>query len=890
MFFISPCPLILDACCVIRRNRYLLPLREVKVPIAESKEYARLFKDAEEIASDVGQSISSAHVLVAFYAAPCKAALVLEKQGITQEVLIDAIEALPKEPKRLLALLKEKSRELAESFGAREIDTLHVLNAMTRISEASSYHILEQAECNISSLRLIVMGYCNRGLPATMAEVLKAQELAARATARRSTTATARAAKSTIMAKNSPLDELPINEYARPTQEAAPSGKKAEKPRFEVAKYIPADEETDFLKEKSVPAKAPLLAPKSDAPNKAVSSDGSDKEGAKSASKAPRPLSPEVDYPVLAEVSTNLLERAAAGDLDEAICRDEEIQQLLDILGRRRANNPCLIGPPGVGKTAIVEGLALKIERGDDDVANMQDKVLLALSTGALVAGTSLRGAFSERLCKIKEEVAAAKGRIIVFIDEIHTLIGAGASGESAQDAAGELKTALARGTFPCIGATTAEEYKKYIEQDAALARRFTPVYVEEPSPDVARLILEAAICNYNEHHHVTFTPEAIKAACYLSARFMPDLNLPAKAFDLIDLAGSRTRRMHKKLVTQEDIAALVHEQTKVPMDRLLENNQERLNKAENTIRRSFIGHPDVVRTVCDAVRRGYAGFSGTRPIASLLFLGPTGVGKTELTKALANLLFGKRDAILRIDMSEFSESHSVARLIGAPPGYVGHDEGGQLTDPLRRHPFQIILFDEIEKSHRDVQALLLQLLDEGHLTDSKGRKVSFANTLIIMTSNLGFENGLPTASGTSTIGFNKNSAQAATKIKASDVLERARTKMAPELWGRIDEKLVFMPLTKQQVSKIAQLQLNESADRLLKEREIQLVWEEPVVEFLLNHGGFTQETGARGMRQTIQRYVEAKVAKEVLSGKLSSGDMVSISPEGEELILTTVE
>ncbi|MEK7703890.1 MAG: ATP-dependent Clp protease ATP-binding subunit, partial [Myxococcota bacterium] len=555
-----------------------------------------------------------------------------------------------------------------------------------------------------------------------------------------------------------------------------------------------------------------------------------------------------------------------AGELDGVFGREREIEALVDILGKRRANNPMLVGAPGVGKTAIVEGLALKIARGDEDVAHFADRTLVALDTGALVAGTSLRGAFTERLGAIKQEVAAAQGRIIVFIDEIHTLIGAGASGEGPQDAANELKTVLARGDFPCIGATTHDEFKKYIEKDPALERRFTPVLVGEPTTDEAILILEAAAGAYAEHHGVDYSLDAIHAAVQLTHRFVTERQLPDKAFAALDLAGSRSRRSGNTHVARIDIARVVHEWSGVPLERLAEVDADRFARAEQLIGDKLIGHPHVVSATCRALRRGFAGFNSRRPIASFLFLGPTGVGKTELVKVLAEFLFGRRDAVVRIDMSELVEQHSVARLIGAQPGYVGYEDGGQLTEAVRRRPFQIVLFDEVEKAHRDVLNLLLQILDEGQLTDGRGKRVSFANTLVVLTSNLGSER---LGAAARTIGFGK-SADAASDTTA--VLEAARASFAPELWGRLDERLVFTALDREAVRRIAELQLAESSATLFAEREVSLQWTPAVVDFLLTNGGYTPESGARGMRQAISRHIEGPVAERLLAGELRSG------------------
>ena len=572
----------------------------------------------------------------------------------------------------------------------------------------------------------------------------------------------------------------------------------------------------------------------------------------------------------------DLCQKAKDGDLDIVFGRDSELQSLIDILGKRRSNNPILIGPPGVGKTAIVEGLAVLIARGNEEVQHFADKRLFALDTGALVAGTSLRGAFSERMQAIKKEVKDAGGSIIVFIDEIHTLMGAGSSGESAQDAANELKTALARGDFPCIGATTIDEFKKHVEKDPALERRFTPISVDEPSPDEAILILEGGVAPYAEHHRVDYHLDAIHAAVRLTHQFVSERKLPDKAFAALDLAGSRARRRGRDLVDLLEVAKVVHEWTQVPLERLADVDADRFANAEETLGRTFIGHKSVITSVTKALKRGFAGFATHRPIGSFLFLGPTGVGKTELVKVLAEFLFGRKDAVVRLDMSEYTEKHSIARLVGAQPGYVGHDQGGLLTEALRKRPFQIVLFDEIEKGHPDVLNLLLQILDEGHLTDSKGRTVSFSNAVVVLTSNLGAD--ALKRSTTPTIGFGTPT-EDSFKTDASVVLERAREQILPELWGRLDERQVFLPLSRHELIEVTELQLRAMRRTLYAEKQMEVCWSEEVCGWVLDKAN-PDETGARGIRQIVQNDVEARLADEIINGDLTIGDTARLDVE----------
>ncbi len=817
--------------------------------LPENPEAVRAFLEAEDIADKAGQPLSSAHLLLAFFCFPNRAQTLLAERGVDEERIIAQIRVLEDEPKRTVQRLRDRARDIAKSVGADDVDCLHILIAITRLRDAFAYNLLDKCGSSLTALRNVAVSYVTGTLPRRYRTLPSATE---------TTTYIAPRGPQTRIAPSQVLDRDDVDDDDM-TAEAKPEPvRKPKKP----PPPLPPPPPTRYGRHvSSVPGAKPATT--------TVTTTTVEPEK----QAAPRPKLEEL-APTLAACGIDLTEQAKSGRLDIAIGRERELEALIDILGKRRANNPILVGPPGVGKTAIVEGLAVKIARGDDDVAHFRDRYVVALDTGAMVAGTSLRGAFSERLGAIKDEVARANQRIVVFIDELHTLIGAGSSGEGAQDAANELKTALARGEFPCIGATTHDEFKKYVEKDAALERRFTPITVAEPTPDEAILICEGAIGAYADHHQVAYSIDAVHAAVQLSHRFINERHLPDKAFAVVDLAGSRCRRRGARRVERIDIARVVHEWSGVPLERLADADAERLARAEELMGEKLIGHPHVVETVARAIRRGFAGFNGKRPISSFLFLGPTGVGKTELVKILAEFLFGRRDAIVRVDMSEFAEQHSVARLIGAQPGYVGYEDGGWLTEKLRRRPFQIVLFDEIEKAHRDVLNVLLQILDEGHLTDARGRRVSFVNTLVVLTSNLGA--GAVGRSGKS-IGFTSSDDAVLTGNRDA-VLEAARHELAPELWGRLDERMVFDPLSRPQVREVAKLQLAESAAALFAERAITLQWDDAVLDFLLDHGGFAPETGARGMRHTIQRYVEAPIAERVLNTELQSGDLATVS------------
>lgn len=609
----------------------------------------------------------------------------------------------------------------------------------------------------------------------------------------------------------------------------------------------------------------------------------------------------------LKEFSINLTDLAREGKLDPVVGRFPEIERAVQILGRRTKNNPILVGEPGVGKTAIAEGLAQRIVEGDVS-SLLADKEVISLDMGSLLAGTKFRGEFEERLKSIVEEVRQA-GNIILVIDEIHTIVGAGAMG-GAMDAANMLKPSLARGEIQCLGSTTLDEYRQYIERDAALERRFQKVMVGEPSVEDAIEILQGLRKTYEDFHKVKYTDEAIRMAVISSERYITDRFLPDKAIDLIDEAGSRTHLnhcLHKEenqadvasinpealtpVVDEEAIAKIVAAWTGIPVTKMTETESEALMYLEDDLHERVIGQDEAVKAVSRALRRSRSGLGDRdRPIASLFFSGPTGVGKTELAKALATQMFGSEDAIVRVDMSEYMESHTVSKLIGSPPGFIGYDEGGQLTEAVRRQAYTIVLFDEIEKAHPDVFNLMLQLLDDGRLTDAQGRTVSFKNTVIIMTSNIGSK---VIEKGGSGLGFdfsgNKDEAQY-NRIKEL-VNQELKNYFRPEFINRLDEIIVFRQLTKPEVRQIASILLKEISVRLAEQREITLgvttAFEDKVIE-----EGYDPSYGARPLRRAIMRLLEDSLAEAILSGRVNDGDhaLVDIDENGNTTVTSVQE
>ena len=648
---------------------------------------------------------------------------------------------------------------------------------------------------------------------------------------------------------------------------------------------------------------------------------------------------------ILAQYSRDLTALAVDGRLDPVVGREREIKRVIQILSRRTKNNPCLIGEPGVGKTAVVEGLAQRIASGDVPLT-VQNKRLVTLDLSGMIAGSKYRGEFEERIKKVIKEVSD-DGNIILFVDEMHTLIGAGGA-EGAIDASNILKPSLARGEIQMIGATTITEYRKYVEKDAALERRFQPVNVDEPTKEEATDILKGIVSKYEEHHKVTITPEAIKAAVDLSERYINDRNLPDKAIDLIDEAASAVRlrtmgvspkvkeieesikrldseieeslkagdfkkagELNKEqsqlltklgrvksaekrkelnsgyVVNENDIAEVVAEWTRIPVKKIAEKESEKLLKLEAVLHKRVIGQEDAVKAVSKAIRRGRVGLQDpNRPIGSFLFLGPTGVGKTELSKALAEAMFGDENALIRVDMSEYMEGHSVSKMIGSPPGYVGFDDGGQLSEKVRRHPYSVILFDEIEKAHPDIFNVLLQVLDDGHITDSKGRKVSFKNTILIMTSNVGAQKIVDPKK----LGFGAGAdAKRDYEDMKSGVMEEVKRLFKPEFINRIDEIMVFHTLNENEMMDIVTLLSQNLAKRCKTQMGIDLTISPAVKKYLVDKHS-DAKMGARPLKRAIQQTIEDAMAEELLKGNIKANTAVTVGLKDDKITFSTSE
>ena len=866
-----------------------------------------VLEEARDIAEGSGQPVTSAHVLLAFFVSRNPAERLLRSRNVDEDRILDHLEPHGKEPRVALREIVAKGSQMAAGCGATEVDCLHVLVAMTRHRQSIGFRVLSAIDPKLGHLRTRALTILTGAVPRWMSKrsrdldtpgpqraavsvstpprrIDKARKPAISWTPRLVPPSPTHRRVHTPPALKRRTDQEPSrsSRHHRPSTvpPAAPSQpvERVAPPPPPQAEPPPPQAEAPPVQPQRAPASPPAPRPNALPPRP---------EASRPAASGPVPIDPASpwvldpeSYPWLTSLGRNLSVSAARGELDAVVGRDREVELLIDILGKRRSNNPVLLGEPGVGKTAVVEALARRLVA--DDLHRLGRKILVALDVGALLVGTHLRGSFSEKMQGVKEEVRRSRGRVIVFFDELHTLVGAGSTGEGPQDAANELKTVLARGHFPCVGATTLDEFKKHIEPDPALSRRFVPVLVKELSPEATIEMLAAVLPAYEKHHRVHYAPDAVRAAVDLSVRYLTELCLPDKAITLLDLAGSRAARRGERTIDRAAVAELVADRIDLPVERLLGSDRERLLDLPRYLGAAVVGQEHALARIAEVVQRNAAGFRGHRPAGSFLFVGPTGVGKTQTAKALAQVLHGRESALVRIDLSEFGEAHSGARLVGAPPGYVGHDAGGQLTEAVRRQPGRIVLFDELEKAHPDVLQILLQLLDDGRLTDGHGRTVSFADCIIIMTSNLGAD----LHKAARPIGFGDDSGAAG----HDRILETARAALAPELWGRIEEKIVFHPLRPAEIRRIARLLAGDSSARLHRERGITYELDDKAIDFLIVQGGHDLRLGARPMRQVLSRLIEAPIAQRILEGRLRADERVRVSTRRDGSLIFVVE
>jgi ATP-dependent Clp protease ATP-binding subunit ClpC len=830
-------------------------------------------REAQALAKERNERPTTTHVLVALIARGGLAAELLAERRVGTAQLTKAIRAAvdddpagegQRDPlERLFARareLAERTRPVSNATGeAGRVDGAHVLLAVCVERGSAAHKTLLSLGLDVARLRAsLVQAITGAVEPRRRSASQEAQPMPTHAAALARTPAPRmRPLPPLPESVRKPIEPTPLPADASPPSGAMPVS------RPEIAPPQPS------------PSPSSTLAHDGERPvNKAHRPKHRPVAAPQARSKLVEPTRFDLDprlTPTLAAIGRNLTAMAARGELDRVVGRDAEIERTLDVLAKRTANNPCLVGGAGVGKTAIAHGVAAAMVAATTNRAGHSDeRIVVELPIGELLAGTGMRGALAERIAQVRREVAAADGRIVIFLDEIHALLG----GEAGEEAESELKTALARGEMPCIGATTHAEFRRSIERDPALARRFSLVEVPELDEKAAAPVVDAAARVLERHHGVRYEDDARASAIEWTVRYVPSRALPDKAIAALDLAGARAKRSATPIVDRAAVAEVVAALADVPIARLLERDADRFLALESLLEARVVGHREPIARIARSLRRGAAGLRGRRPLLTALLLGPTGVGKTETAKALAEVLFHDETAMTRLDLSEYAEAHAVARLVGAPPGYVGHEDGGQLTEAVRRRPYQVVLLDEMEKAHRDVLESLLSVLDEGRMTDGRGRTVDFTNTVIILTSNLGA--GAVSERRTRRLGFGRD--DVAAEVAAGEALEHriiesAKSALPPELYNRFDEVLVYRPLTRADALAIARMSLARLGADLLATRGIALQADDEAIEALLDAGGFDPSMGGRPIRREISRAIEAPLAELLLSGRVARGD-----------------
>ncbi|MGD0676169.1 MAG: ATP-dependent Clp protease ATP-binding subunit [Polyangiaceae bacterium] len=788
---------------------------------SRESELAMLRHLAEEMAKGRSERVTTGHLLAAIASNGGTAAELLRERRLDPDVLLKAARVLVDDSTDAVSRAGQRARELASRSPVRDAGAIHLLFALCQERTTAAYRAIAQCGSDVVKLRTaamqLAMGIVGpRRMPASAQLSLPPSPSAQPALAHRQA------------------------QSPRPAPKPAPANAQPARPRRQKPQMMP-----------------PPTSPKATTRYE---------------------LDPKRS-PMLSAIGRNLTLAAARNELDPVFGRESEIGRTLDVLAKRQANCPCLVGPAGVGKTSIVRGLAQRIV-SSDSIGSLDDRIVVEIDAAALLAGTGVRGALAERMVQIKAEASRPQERIVLFFDELHAVL-------SAEDeAAAELKVALSRGELSCIGAMSPEEFRRIVLSDGALARHLTPIEVNELAPDEAVLALTRVAPAFERHHGVSFARDAIAAAVEWSARYVPDRALPDKAVSVLDLAGARARRRGDREVGRAAVADVVSQTSGVPVERLLETDQARMLRLEQAMGERIVGHKDALARIARVLRRNASGLRSRRPIGSFLLLGPTGVGKTETAKAIAECLFHSPHAMTRLDLSEYAEAHAIARLVGAPPGYLGHEAGGQLTEAVRRRPYQVLLLDEIEKAHRDVLEAFLQVFDEGRMTDGRGRVVDFTNVVIVMTSNLGADVSLPASR--SRIGFGAKKDQQA-RVHEEAVCGAARSALPPELYNRIDEVIAFEPLDRSDVAEIARRMLQAFGVQLQSERNVRLEVSDGAIAVLLETGGFDAELGARPMRRAIARFIEAPIAEMLLKGELRKGDIAMIEVENGQLMVDRV-
>ncbi len=824
----------------------------VSSPRGES-ELLALRKLAEDLAERRGERATTGHLLAAIASRPGPAADLLAERRLDTDMLLRAARVVTDDAGDALPRAVQRAREFALRAPSRDAGALHLLFALCQERASAAYRAIEQCGSDVTKLRTAAM-----------------QVAMGIAAPRRMPPPSA-----TTGAPSPRSGTMPV----RPPAPSSPPKQLTLTPPSQASRLAPP-EITKPMHARPAPPPPVKVPPRKD---RHVAVPAAKAKTTRHAHEDRFALDPK-KMPLLTQLGKNLTLAAARGELDPVVGREEEIDRTLDVLAKRQANSACLVGPPGVGKTSIVRGLAQWIAAGKD-VDALDERIIVQIEPSALLAGTAVRGSLAERIGQLKEEVRSSGGRIVLFFDEIHTLFA-----DAGDEGLAELKGALTHGELVCVGATTREDFRRVLEANPAIARRFTLVEVEEPSPEEAFLALESIAPLFEAHHKAKVAKEALGATITWSRRFLPGRALPDKAVEILDLAGARVRRRGLTEITAEHVAEVVSELAGVPEERLLESDGERMLRLESLLAERIVGHTSALARIAAVLRRNASGFVARRPIGSFLLLGPTGVGKTETAKAIAECLFHSPDAMTRLDLSEYAEPHAIARLVGAPPGYVGHESGGQLTEAVRRRPYQVILLDEIEKAHRDVLEAFLQVFDEGRLTDGRGRTIDFTSTVILLTSNIGADIAVPSSSSRGRIGFSSRApAPSATTVYEDAVLAAARAALPPELYNRLDEVMAFAPLGRVDVAEVARRMLTSLSEELEALRGVRLDASEAAIELLLDQGGFDPSLGARPMRRAIARLVEAPIAEMILRGEITRGDVVTLDAEEGKIVVDAV-
>jgi len=856
-----------------------------------------LRKLAQDLAASRKERPTSVHLLAAIASREGQAGELLRERRLDADTLLKAGRSFDEDSPDPLARATVAARDLGKRAPFGEPNSVHLLLALLADRSSAAHRALMQAGVDTARLRTAAMQLslgvvaARRSLSATPSSGKTSQTEPNTASKRPASRVEPETFTPSVPSKRPLGTGVAVPLFPPPSRVAPerPTGKTPTVPPAAVPTNSAPTNQTPVSPTPPTATAVPIPLPIPAKP--AVEKD-------RSAGQTSPPMGPRVSNghplaldkakaPTLATLGKNLTHLAALGEIDPVIGREIEIDDALDALAKKNQNSCLLVGPAGVGKTSVVRGLALRLaEEGNREPETA--KLLVELTVSELIAGTGTRGALAERMTTILRETRENERKIILFFDDIHELFTGGLD-----EATAEMKLALARGELRIIGATTPEEFRKTIESDAALARRFSVQYIEEPDEDSAFLLCKQVTRALGTHHRLTYTDEGIASAISWSMRYLPGRALPDKAISILDAAGARLRRRAGRQiktgpVNPADVATIVANLADIPEERLLETDRDRMLNLEKHLAESVVGHSVPLAKISRVLRRNAAGIRAERPLGTFLLLGPTGVGKTETAKAIAQTLFHSADAMTRLDLSEYSEAHATARLIGAPPGYVGHEAGGQLTEAVRRRSYQVILLDEIEKAHRDVLETFLQVFDEGRMTDGRGRRVDFTNTVIVMTSNLGAAEAMALKSERS-VGFSRQATKVSGDKLEATMLNAARSTLPPELYNRIDEVLVFGPLGKSEVEEVARRLLGKLG-RSLFERGIRLDVEPAVIDVLLAEGGFDEGLGARPMKRAIMRHVEAPIAEMILRGELPSGSVALLSVEDGQIIVDAID